>query len=116
MPTRNKVFIDSNVFIYLFDKDERKKQKQCAYLLERLERDSTIVISTQVVKEVVSILIRKFSYPIPELKIFIGQLEKFEVVETPTHIISKGLDIMLTEQLSFWDSLICAAAESAYSA
>lgn len=113
MLTKSKVFIDSNVFIYLFDKDEKEKQQRCAELLQELEEEHTLVISTQVVKEVSSILLRKFKYPVTDLKTFINHLEKFEVVETPIHIISKGLDLMLTNQLSFWDSLICASAESA---
>jgi predicted nucleic acid-binding protein len=113
MPTRNKVFIDSNFFIYLFDKDEKKKRQHCSDLILKLEDSYTIVISTQVIKEISSVLLRKFNYPVSDLKVFISQLEKFEVAETPPTIIQKGLDIMSSYQLSFWDSIICATAASA---
>lgn len=77
-----------------------------------MEQTSAIVISTQVVKEVSSVLLRKFNYPVNDLKVLISYLEKFEVVETPIETIRSGLDIMESYQLSFWDSLICAAAAS----
>ena len=113
MPTKNKVFIDSNFFIYLFDKGEKKKRQHCSKLLVKLESTHSIVISTQVIKEISSVLLRKFQYPVSDLKIFIGQLEKFEVAETPATVIQKGLDILSSYQLSFWDSIICATAASA---
>lgn len=113
MPTRNKVFIDSNFFIYLFDKDEKEKREHCQKLLVKLESSHIIVISTQVIKELSSVLLCKFNYPISDLKIFIAQLEKFEVAETPAPTILKGLDILSSYQLSFWDSIICATAASA---
>ena len=113
MPTRDKIFIDSNFFLYLFDKDEKKKRQHCSNLLLKLEASYTIVISTQVIKELSSVLLRKFHYPISDLKVFINQLEMFEVAETPPATIQKGLDIMSSYQLSFWDSIICATASSA---
>lgn len=113
MPTRTKVFVDTNVFIYLFDKDESAKRKRCGDLLKELEQDQEIVISTQVIKEICAILIKKFDYPIPELKVFLGYLQHFEVVETNPAVIGRALDLMLTESLSFWDAVICASAEAA---
>ncbi|MGB0993864.1 MAG: PIN domain-containing protein, partial [Akkermansiaceae bacterium] len=70
---KTKVFLDSNVFIYLFNADESVKNRRCIELLKQLEGESIIVISTQVVKEVSSVLIRKFNYPLAELKVFIWQ-------------------------------------------
>ena len=97
----------------MLNKDDTAKQKACSDYLVELEEKATIVISTQVVKEVSAVLLRKFNYPIPELKALISFLEKFEVVETPVSSIRSGIDIMESHQLSFWDSLICAAAASA---
>lgn len=113
MPMKDKVFIDSNFFIYLLDKDNKDKRQHCAALLLQLEKTASIVISTQVIKEVSAVLIRKFNYPISYLRILISQMEKFEVVETPATTILSGLDIMESHQISFWDSMICASAASA---
>lgn len=113
MRTRSKIFIDSNFFIYLLNKDEEAKRKQCAELLLKLEKTSTIVISTQVAKEVSAVLLRKFQYPADHLKVLLSQMERFEVVETPVSLIRNGIDIMQSYKLSFWDALICATAAHA---
>ena len=113
MRTKNKVFIDSNFFIYLLNKDEKEKRRQCAALLLELEKTSSIVISTQVVKEVSAVLLRKYHYPVDDLKVLLSQMERFEVVETPMSVIRNGVDIMQSYQVSFWDALICAAAHQA---
>lgn len=113
MRTKSKVFIDSNFFIYLLNKDEEAKRKQCAELLLKLEKTSTIVISTQVVKEVSAVMLRKFNYPANDLQVLLAQMERFEVVETPVSVIRNGIDIMQSYKLSFWDALICAAAAHA---
>jgi predicted nucleic acid-binding protein len=113
MPTKSKVFIDSNFFIYLLNKDEAVKRQKCADLLLTLEKTSTIVISTQVVKEVSAVLLRKYHYPVDDLKVLLSQMEQFEVVETPVSVIRNGVDIMQSYRLSFWDALICAASANA---
>lgn len=113
MRTGSKVFIDSNFFIYLLNRDEEVKRRRCADLLLEIEKKSTIVISTQVVKEVSAVLLRKFNYPVSDLKVLLSQLERFEVVETPVSTIHHGIDIMQAHGLSFWDALICAAAHHA---
>jgi len=113
MRTKSKVFIDSNFFIYLLNKDEEAKRRQCAALLLELEKTSSIVISTQVVKEVNAVLLRKYHYPVDDLKVLLSQMERFEVVETPMSVIRNGIDIMQSYQLSFWDALICASAAHA---
>lgn len=113
MRTKSKVFIDSNFFIYLLNKYEKEKRRQCAALLLELEETSSIVISTQVVKEVSAVLLRKYHYPVDDLKVLLSQMERFEVVETPMSVIRNGIDIMQSYQLSFWSALICAAAHQA---
>lgn len=46
-----RVFLDSNVFVYLFDSDRRAKQYAVRNLLERLAKEATVVVSTQVLQE-----------------------------------------------------------------
>ncbi|MFT5280025.1 MAG: putative nucleic acid-binding protein [Bacteroidia bacterium] len=99
--------------MYLFDRSDRKKRAHCKKLLRQLEEEHIPVISDQVVKEVCAVLLRKFNYPVAELKPFLTYLENYEVVNTSIPLVTKSLDIVVANQLSFWDALICSAADEA---
>lgn len=47
----DKVFLDTNVLVYLFDRDAPAKQKKAREILESQGWAGTIVISTQVLEE-----------------------------------------------------------------
>ena len=51
--TVNKVFIDSNIWIYAFiTLDNQTKRNMCIHLLENLYQEKVIVVSTQIIMEV----------------------------------------------------------------
>lgn len=112
MPMKDKVFIDSNVWIYLYDLRYPEKQKTAINLIESMPNEK-IVISTQVLKEMFAVLIKKIGYSIEDWKHAIRYYENYLVVDTPLNLIQTGLNLMLTHSISFWDSLIVAAADSA---
>ena len=60
----DKVFVDTNVFVYLFDRDARVKQARAAALVE--EEAEAIVISTQVLQEFYVTVTRKLGKPLPK--------------------------------------------------
>jgi predicted nucleic acid-binding protein len=43
-------------------------------------------------------------------------IENIEVVQNGSAIIERGIDISIISQVSFWDALLIAAAESAHCA
>jgi predicted nucleic acid-binding protein len=105
----DKIFIDSNIWLYLFLKDESNKFKIVEnYILEN--SNNPIFISYQVINEVTNQLIRKnFSETI--IKKNIEYLFKICTI----HNYSKEI-ILLASSLrdkhffSFWDSMIVASA------
>ena len=107
-----KYFIDTNLFIYLFTKSDLDK-KECVYNLLKEHKNVNFVISTQVIKEFTAVMLRKFKIDPFKLKSIIDNMSEFEVVETDVLTIKKAIDIMVINQLSFWDSLIISAAKSA---
>ena len=107
-----KVFVDSNLFVYLASNDDPKRQKKAKKFFNSLE-DNFVVISTQVLKEISSVLLKKKKYEVEKLQNFLKTLEKFEILDTPLEMILRGLTLMSENKLSFYDSLIVAAAESA---
>ena len=54
-----KVFIDTNVVVYLYSSDEPEKQTAALSLIENNEA----IVSTQVLSELANTLSRKFALP-----------------------------------------------------
>ncbi len=104
-----KVFIDSNIFIYLTDLGNPKQAESKRFL--NSTSDSHIVISTQVLKEVSSVLLKKKKLSIPEVKGMLKFLNQYQIIETDSELIYQGIDLTASYSISFWDSLIVAAAK-----
>lgn len=108
-----KFFLDTNFFVYLFNKTEHDKWDQCHQILIAADNNVQFVISTQVLNEFISVMLNKFKMPPMILKGIIDDMCEYELVETNVNIIKKAMDIKILNQLSFWDSLIISAAKSA---
>ena len=59
------VFVDTNVFVYLFDADDPTRQDIARSLIDRLAKEATIVVSTQVLQEFYVSVTRKLAEPLP---------------------------------------------------
>jgi predicted nucleic acid-binding protein len=101
----NKIFVDSNVLLYLFSNDAKKKQHAASLLSNKY------YISTQVVNENVSVCLRKL------------KLSKDEAFTHATNLLNSVTVLVIYKStikmsfhlsgkygFSFWDSLIVATA------
>jgi len=110
MPDRH--FWDSNLWIYLNTTSEdsfdvEKKNKIEALLLEAFD----IVVSVQVLNEVANVLLKKFQQSEAEVKSRLEQIIfQSEVVPLQELITFQALDLKSHYKLSWFDSLIAAAA------
>ena len=100
-----EVFLDTNVLLYLVS-DEPAKADRAEELVA-----AGGVISVQVLNEFASVALRKFAMGLPEIREVLSVVRvvcSVEPVSEKTH----DLALELTErfQLSFYDSLIVAAA------
>ena len=105
----DKVFIDSNIWLYLFLQDESNKYKIVEnYIMEN--SDNPIFISYQVINEVTNQLIRKgFSETI--IKKNIEYLYKICTIHNYSkEIILLASSLREKHSFSFWDSMIVASA------
>ena len=59
-------FLDTNVFVYTFDRQEPDKQARARGLVERALRTGDGVVSFQVVQEFLNVALRKFEQPLSE--------------------------------------------------
>ena len=108
-----KIFIDTNILVYSLDKFEQEKQRKCRELLKTLTGEFQGVISTQVMQEFFVASTTKLGADVLIVKDILHSFERFETIIITPQIIEEAIDCSIINQLSFWDALIIAAAESA---
>lgn len=110
-----KTFVDSNIFLYAFDVKAGWKHEVCNQALVALWDTGGGVLSTQGMQEFYNNVTRKISPPLSytaaraELKLY----EAWEVIQVDPALIRAASMIQENRRLSFWDSLIVAAAQQA---
>ncbi len=111
---KDRVFIDTNLWIYLFSKseipeDNRKKKSVVSLLRE----SSGIVISAQVLSEMSSVFLRKMNFPVDRVRSIIFEMgESVDIIPVFENHVTYALDIVERYKLSWYDSLIVASAIS----
>ncbi len=113
---RDKVFIDTNIFIYALtqpkDPKENFKRDSAIELLKKVLSSNQIIISTQIVNELHFNLLRKFN--IEDKKVFetieLNVVKISNVVPLCQLTYKKSFEVRENYKLSFWDSLVVASA------
>ena len=108
--TKGKVFIDTNVLVYLFS-TELEKRQHCSLLLSMIKKDHTLVWSTQIVQEFYNVMTAKFNKDPQAVKATLKFFDDFELVINNLSTIENAIDTQTTSRLSFWDSLVISAAQ-----
>ncbi|MEH2314548.1 MAG: PIN domain-containing protein [Nostoc sp.] len=115
--TSGASFVDTNVWLYrLFDDKkievaERERKRNIAITITNAEG---IIISTQVVNEVSSNLLKKAAFNEEQVKAVIQSLyHHCTVVEFNLTIFESASNLRSRFNFSFWDSLIVACALAA---
>ncbi len=107
----NKYFIDSNVFIHLFDATDNDKRSQSEDLIQSAVGEGTGRISYQVVQETIYVLTKKLRATTHQASQFLEDVLVPLWHVNPTHRLYRcGLNIMRRYKFSLYDSLIVAAA------
>lgn len=107
-----RVFIDTNLWVYRLDKRQPDKSQFIAQWLRTLAAEHEIVISTQVLIELRSVLSCKFVPALPDDDIHTALqiLCAFEVVTTTPAMVLDAHALCVTLHLSWFDALIAEAA------
>ncbi len=109
----DKIFFDTNILIYLFDKTDAHKHKVAKNLIKGLIPDSFAYISAQVINEFINATTKKIQYPISfeRQKEILSFLDEMFIISPISFYTSfRAIDIKLKYNFSFWDSLIIASA------
>ena len=103
-----RVFADTNIAVYA-ESDDGEKSKRARAIVE-----SSPVISTQVVNEVIASLTGKYAFSRKDAyEIANGLMDLCEVVPVDQGTVREAMRVALRYQLSHWDALIVAAALAA---
>lgn len=114
---QDKVFLDTNIFIYAIDSSSEASTKRdiARMLVRRHIRDKSGVISIQVLQEFYQVATRKIETPIsPEDALqFIQYLSIMDTISADLSTVVAAIHLHRKHRLSFWDALILQAAKSA---
>lgn len=108
-----RYFFDTNILVYQFDDRDLAKQKTAADLIREGLRFRSAVISYQVVQEFYNTMFRRFpSVFTPEdSEQFLSKvLRRFTTVNSSAELFGQALRLHNRYKLSWYDSLIVAAA------
>lgn len=108
-------FVDSNVLVYRHDRDEREKQAKAQEVMEVLWRGRTGRLSDQVLHEFYVISTKKLATPVHRevARREVRQLQTWRPVPATADLRERAWEIEDRFGLSWWDSLIVAAAQQA---
>ena len=111
----DKEFFDTNILIYACDRSEPEKQSQARRLLKNAIEKETGAVSAQVLSEFFTVVTRRIQQPlsIEEAEEVIEQLAILPIVEVDLTLVRQAISTCRQYQISYWDSLIIAAAERA---
>lgn len=106
-----KNFLDTNIFVYLFDETNADKRARAEHLVQQALENETGCISYQVVQETLNVITRKLNATPEKARQMLDYalIPLWRVNPTRT-LYQRGLDLQTRYKLSFYDSLIVAAA------
>lgn len=111
-----RAFLDTNLFVYAYDRRDAIKQSIALNLIRDLTESDEGVISYQVAQEFFNVALKqsKIAMPIADAQILLQDVFRplLKVPSTVT-LVSKALEIEGRYLLSWYDSLIVAAAQQA---
>ena len=107
-----KIFIDSNIPVYLFDQDAPQKQRMARHLIDIHGSSGEIILSTQVLQEFYVSVTRKLGTPLkPEMALeATRKLATLPTIQIDTEMVLAAIALAHADKLSFWDALIIESA------
>ena len=116
MSAKEKVFFDSNILVYVVDDSEPEKQKKAIELITKSIEEKNGMISTQSLQEFYNVSTKKLKCDVDKAREYTRNFsESFDVTQISVSLILAAIDVSIKHKLSFWDSLIVAAARESAS-
>ncbi len=109
----DKIFLDTNILVYMFDKSEKNKHELIKNLIIDQLPVSRFFLSVQVINEFINVTSKKIANPIPVNKqsdILDLLKDLFFIVPLNLSTSYKAIEVFNNYKFSFWDSLIISSA------
>jgi len=104
---KDKAFLDTNILVYCYTDTEPEKREKARVVASH----TNVVISTQVLKEFINTLFKKFKLEWTDIRMAVKEVKQnFPVYVNSEQTIDKACSIAERYGFSFYDSLIIAAA------
>ncbi len=105
-------FVDTNVLVYSFEKNNSPKKAVAQRLLNDLMEDDRLRLSTQVLQELFVTLTRKVSHRCSSVEALalLEDLTAWPVITIDYKTIHAAVGLAEQVKLSFWDALVVVAA------
>ena len=106
-----EAFLDSNIFVYMFDDTDPTKRQRASDLVSRSLEDLTGYISFQVVQETLNVFVHWLGVSLEDATQILEEvlIPLWQISPTP-QMYRRGLRLQSRYGFSFYDSLIVAAA------
>ena len=105
-------FLDTNILLYAYDLDAPAKRSVAMAIVEEAWRlPERTALSVQVLQEFHVNFVRS-GHPLAEATLIVGDFSSWMVVENSLALFQRGLWLQSRWQISLWDAMILAAAES----
>jgi len=110
-----KIFVDTNILVYAYDRGAAVKHATALTLLENLWKEGNGALSTQVLQEFYVNVRRKAKKPVStkQARELIADYLAWNPVINDGAAVLEAIDFEQRFKLSFWDSMIVVAAQKA---
>ncbi len=105
---KDKIYLDTNIIIYLYSTDEPSKRQDCLNLIKEYQE---IIINIHVLNEFTNIMLKKFKLKHDDVISAISELvTNFTTVSFDVKTIQSAIQISNKYKFSYFDSLMIASA------
>lgn len=106
-------FLDTNVAVYAYDRDEAAKRKLARAIIA--DSSEPLCVSTQVLAEFFWVTTRRLAQPLTEAEAtdVVHALAELTVVGADADLVHSAIELARERQVALWEALIVRAAQVA---
>ena len=107
-----RVFIDTNVFVYADGPKPGPKRDRARAVLAPLIRSRRAVVSTQILQEYFNIATKRLGLTAERARWRVEGMTRLEVVVIRPELVLTAIDLHRLHSFSLWDALVIACASA----
>lgn len=108
----SRVFLDTNVLVYMFDRDEPAKRARATRIFQALAEEGAALLSTQVLQEFYAVSTGRLRATLTpaEAGAALEAFAQLPIVTVTPDVVLGAVRLHRSDSISFWDALIIQAA------